>query len=65
MILHLGAGMPRCTMVDQDQAGVAVGSKVLKTLGTHHGTIFGLQAHARRPGRLQVGDLVTLHRPTL
>ncbi|MHA7264655.1 MOSC domain-containing protein [Arthrobacter sp. TMN-37] len=65
VLLRMEAGMPRCTMVDQDQADVTAGPKVLKSLGTHHGTIFGLQARARSLGTLHVGDLVTLRRSGL
>lgn len=60
VVVHLGPGMPRCMMVDQAQAGVAAGRKVLKSLGAHHDMDFGLQARAARIGTLRVGDVVTL-----
>lgn len=61
--LRLGPGMPRCVMVDQAQAGVPAQPRVLRTIGRHHGTELGLQAHAVRTGRIRVGDVVRLRRP--
>ena len=62
LVLALGPGMPRCVMIDQPQAGIAAGNKVLKHLGTRHGAEFGLQASVRQAGVLRVGDPVTLRR---
>ncbi len=63
VILRIEAGMPRCTMVDQHQARVTAGPRVLKTLGAHHETSFGLQARALGLGMIHIGDLVTLSHP--
>ena len=62
VVLHLGLGMPRCVMVDQAQDRVTVDSKILRSLGAHHGTALGLQARAGRIGTIRVGDVVTLRR---
>ena len=60
VVLQLGAGMPRCVMVDQRQTEVATEPQVLKLLGAHHGLILGLQACVARDGRVRAGDVVTL-----
>jgi len=62
VIVHLGPGMPRCVMVDHAQDGVAVGPKILRSLGVHHDTMLGLQARPDRTGTIQVGDAVTLYK---
>lgn len=63
-VLRLGAGMPRCAMVDQPQAGVLAEPKTLKILGAHHQMELGLQAHTVQTGTVKVGDVVTLRRGT-
>lgn len=60
VVLQLGAGMPRCVMVDQAQAGTAAEPKTLKSLGVRNNAELGLQARAKRFGTLRVGDIVTL-----
>lgn len=62
VVLRLGAGMPRCVMIDQPQAGVAAAGKTLKLLGLHHSAEFGLQAYVKNAGTLRVGAAVTLRR---
>ncbi|KAD4060113.1 MOSC domain-containing protein [Arthrobacter yangruifuii] len=62
VVLRLGAGMPRCVMIDQAQAGVEAQPQALKLLGGHHSTEFGLQAHVLRTGTLRVGDAVAFRR---
>lgn len=61
VVLTLGPGMPRCVMVDQDQADVGAQPKALKALGAQHEMLLGLQAHIARPGTVTVGAAVTLH----
>lgn len=60
VVLQLGAGMPRCVIVDQAQAGTAAEPKTLKSLGERNNAELGLQARAKRSGTLRVGDVVTL-----
>jgi uncharacterized protein YcbX len=60
VVLHVGPGMPRCVMVDQAQDGVTVDSKILRSLGAHHGTALGLQARSGCTGTIRVGNVVTL-----
>ncbi|MHA7240403.1 MOSC domain-containing protein [Arthrobacter sp. TMS1-12-1] len=59
VVITVGAGMPRCTMIDQPQAGTVAGPKALKALSVHNGE-FGVQARVDRIGTISVGDLVTL-----
>ncbi|WP_434994730.1 MOSC domain-containing protein [Arthrobacter sp. Ld5] len=60
VVVTVDAGMPRCTMIDQPQAGTAAGPRALKALSVHNGVEFGVQARADRSGVVSVGDLVTL-----
>ena len=62
IVLRLGAGMPRCVMIDQPQAGVSADAKALKLLGSRHSAEFGLQAYATQMGIVSIGDTVTLRR---
>jgi uncharacterized protein len=64
VVLGGGPGMPRCVMVDQDQAGVTAEPKTLKAISAHNGMDFGLQAQAGRSGTVRVGDLVTVSQAT-
>lgn len=63
VILRVDAGMPRCVMVDREQATVGAVPSVLKTLGRKHGTILGVQATVLRPGRILLGDTAFLSEP--
>jgi uncharacterized protein YcbX len=56
VVLTLGAGMPRCLMVDAPQPGVPTTPKLLRTLGRVNGTCFGVQATVRSGGLLRQGD---------
>jgi uncharacterized protein YcbX len=56
VVLTLGAGMPRCVMVDAAQAGVPTAPQLLTTLGRVNGTCLGLQATVRSTGVVRVGD---------
>ncbi|MBG6225423.1 uncharacterized protein YcbX [Arthrobacter sp. CAN_A2] len=60
VVITVDAGMPRCAMIDQPQAGVVAGTKALKALSVHNGLEFGVQARVDRIGAIGVGDLVTL-----
>ena len=62
VVIRVGPGMPRCTMIDQAQKGIAADRKVLRLLGLHHGTELGMQARAMGAGTLRVGDVLTLRR---
>jgi MOSC domain-containing protein len=56
VVLRLGAGMPRCVMVDPSRAQ----PRILTTIGRAHDLNLGLTAQVVRPGRISVGDRATL-----
>jgi uncharacterized protein YcbX len=56
VVLTLGAGMPRCVMVDTPQPGVPTTPTVLRTLGRVNETCLGLQATVRSGGVVRLGD---------
>ncbi|PPB48765.1 hypothetical protein C4K88_13700 [Arthrobacter pityocampae] len=60
VVITVDAGMPRCTMIDQPQAGMDAGPRALRTLAVHNGLEFGVQARVERSGAISVGDPVTL-----
>ena len=60
LVLRITEPMPRCVMVDMDHRGVDGGPRVLKPLGRTHDVELGVQAEVVRPGRVRVGDVVTL-----
>ncbi len=60
VVLRLGPGMPRCVMVDQQQADVPAVSPVLRLPGRTHGLLLGLQAHVIRTGTISIGDTARL-----
>ena len=60
VVLRLGAGMPRCVMVDLPQAGVQDGPPVLRALGRRHDTLLGVQADVVRGGTVAVGHVARL-----
>jgi len=60
VVLRLGPGMPRCVMVDQPQADVPAGPPMLRTLGSIHDVLLGLQAHVVRTGTISLGDTARL-----
>lgn len=60
VVLAVGPGMPRCIMLDQPQAAVRVDAPILKTIGAEHEGILGVQATVLQPGRLALGDIVSL-----
>lgn len=62
VVLHLGAGMPRCIMVDlpQPHEGLDREGGLLEALGQVHDVQFGLQAAAVRGGTVHCGDTAVL-----
>jgi uncharacterized protein len=62
VVLRLGAGMPRCVMVDQPQAGIQAEVQILKAIGSAHDVLLGLQATVVRTGRMPLGAAARLCR---
>jgi uncharacterized protein YcbX len=60
VVLRLGAGMPRCVMVDLAQRGLDRDGRILKTLADEHDLTFGLQAAVLRGGTVRRGDAAVL-----
>ena len=60
VVLRIGAGMPRCVMVDLPQRGLDRDGRILKTLAADGDLTFGWQAHVVRGGRLRRGDVALL-----
>ena len=60
VVLRIGAGMPRCVMVDLPQRGLDRDGRILKTLASDGDLTFGWQAHVVRGGRLRRGDVALL-----
>lgn len=52
--------MPRCVMTTQEQHGLAADPSVLRALGREHDAMLGVMATPLQPGRVAVGDQVTL-----
>jgi uncharacterized protein YcbX len=52
--------MPRCVMVDLDQAGLRVDGGLLKDLTAHNDGCLGVLARVVRPGRVATGDVARL-----
>ena len=61
VVLGIGAGMPRCVMVDAEPARAGSDPKVLRLLTEVHGMTLGVQAHVLRPGTIRCGDPAVLH----
>ncbi|MHA3704917.1 MOSC domain-containing protein [Jatrophihabitans sp. YIM 134969] len=60
VVVRVTAPMPRCVMVDMSHRGVDGDVKILKPLGRTHAVELGVMAEVVRPGRLAVGDAVTV-----
>ena len=61
VVLRITEPMPRCVMVDMSHRRVDDdGPRILKPLGRAHDVKLGVQAEVVRPGRLRVGDTVTV-----
>jgi uncharacterized protein YcbX len=50
----------RCTMVTRPQPGIERDVDIFRTLSATHGADFGVWATVSNPGRVQVGDLVSV-----
>jgi uncharacterized protein YcbX len=60
VVLGIGAGMPRCVMLDAAPARARHDPKVLRLLTEVHGMTLGVQAHVLRSGTIRVGDRAVL-----
>lgn len=60
VVLAIGAGMPRCVMVDAEPARACDDPKVLRLLTREHDMTLGVQAHVVSPGTLRRGDRAVL-----
>ena len=60
VVLALGAGMPRCVMVDAPRPDVGPQPPVLKVVAEVHALRLGLQASVRRPGTVRSEDVARL-----
>jgi uncharacterized protein len=56
VVLRLGAGMPRCVMVDLAQGPLGRDGRILKVLGQEHQLLLGLKAEVVRTGTVRQGD---------
>jgi uncharacterized protein YcbX len=56
VVLRVGAGMPRCRMVDLPQRGLDRDGRILRALADGHAPIFGVQASVLRGGIVRRGD---------
>lgn len=62
VVCRLGAGMPRCVMIDMAQPhdGLDHDGRLLKAIADVHDLDLGLMVFVERPGRLRVGDTAVL-----
>ena len=60
VVLRLGAGMPRCVMVDMAQGPLDPDGRILKLLASEHELLLGVMAEVVRPGTVRVGDPAVL-----
>ncbi len=60
VVLRLGAGMPRCVMVDMAQGLLGADGRILKLLASEHDLLLGVMAEVVRPGTVRVGDPAVL-----
>ena len=56
-------GCIRCTMVTREQPGIAADRDVFRTLARHHGATFGVWCAVSLPGRLALGQNVSVGAP--
>lgn len=56
VVIRLGAGMPRCVMVDMAQGSLGPDGRILKTLASERDLLLGVKAEVVRPGTVQLGD---------
>jgi uncharacterized protein YcbX len=60
VVVRLGAGMPRCVMVDLAQGPLERDGRVLKTLAQAHQLLLGLRVEVVRGGTVRLGDPAVL-----
>jgi uncharacterized protein YcbX len=60
VVLRLGAGMPRCVMVDLAQGPLSRDGRILKVLKQEHQLLLGLKAEVVRGGTVRQGDPAVL-----
>jgi uncharacterized protein YcbX len=60
VVLRLGAGMPRCVMVDLPQRGLDRDGRILRALAADGDPVLGFQARVINGGPLRVGDAAVL-----
>ena len=60
VVLRLGAGMPRCVMVDLAQGPLARDGRILKVLARERQLLMGLKAEVVRGGTVRRGDPAVL-----
>jgi uncharacterized protein len=60
VVLRITGQMPRCVMVDAGQHELPPDAGLLQTIGAVNGACLGVVADVLTPGRLAVGDRVTL-----
>lgn len=60
VVLRVVRPLTRCVMIDMAQADAGPRNDLLKALAEHHGMTLGVVATVERPGRVTVGDALTL-----
>ncbi|MDQ1722676.1 MAG: uncharacterized protein QOI26_2410 [Pseudonocardiales bacterium] len=60
VVVRLGAGMPRCVMVDLAQATLGPDGRILKLLAQEHQLMLGLKVEVLRGGTVCQGDPAVL-----
>ena len=60
VVVRLGAGMPRCVMVDLPQGELGADGRILKLLGRERRLLFGLKVEVLRGGTVRQGDAAVL-----
>lgn len=60
VVVRLGAGMPRCVMVDLAQGELGADGRILKLLGRERQLLFGLKVEVLRGGTVRQGDPAVL-----
>jgi uncharacterized protein YcbX len=60
VVIRLGAGMPRCVMVDLAQGPLDRDGRILKVIAQEHQLLLGLKAEVVRGGTVRLGDPAVL-----
>ncbi|HST49887.1 MOSC domain-containing protein [Jatrophihabitans sp.] len=60
VVVRLGAGMPRCVMVDMAQGPLGPDGRILKVLASERNLLLGVKAEVVRPGTVRLGDPAVL-----